>query len=84
MFFTTMFILLPIGGILFYQLQSRIGAEQLLNRKKFAEDNPHLERYLRKSVAYQDFYSRWPPPRETNTVGGMTNEQKKNLLKTCG
>jgi hypothetical protein len=86
MFFTTLFILLPIGGFLFYQIQSRIGEEQMLTRKKFAENNPHLEIYLKRSPAYQQVYSSRPTIVNApyKNIGGMSDEQKKNLLMKCG
>ena len=80
---TIMFLSSFFGFILFYLIQSRIGEEQERERHQFAEANPHLEAYLRRCPAYQNFYSNRPLKKVTYT-GGMTEEQKKSSLKKCG
>lgn len=83
-FLTTIMMLLPIGLILFFLIQSRIGDEQKRERCQFAEANPHLEEYLRRSPAYEYYYSTRPPVEKVQPTGGMTEEQKKSSLRKCG
>lgn len=82
-FFITIMLLSPFGLIMFFLLQARIGDEQKMERQLFAEAHPHLEAYLRRSPAYQEFYSSRPVKRVVY-AGGMTEEQKKSSLKKCG
>jgi len=70
----------PLVLILFFLLQSKIGKEQEKDRYKFAEENPHLEEYLRQSPLYQDYYSTRPQMEKVRNSGGLTEEQKKKLL----
>lgn len=83
-FLTTIMLLCPFGLMLFFLIQSRIGDEQKRERLQFVEANPHLEVYLRKIPAYQDYYSTRPPLEKVRHTGGMTEEQKKSSLRNCG
>ncbi len=76
-------ILCSLGLLVFLynQIQSRIGKEQELIRKIFAEENPQLEPYLRKSLRYKDYYSTIPVVKEVRKTGGMTEEQIKKFIE---
>lgn len=52
--FEFLILLILVGGILFYNIQMRIGQEQEYARRKFIRDNPQL------MIAYKhsDLYSR--------------------------
>ena len=81
-FLTTIMFLSPLVLILFFLLQSKIGKEQEEDQyKKFAEENPHLAEYLKRSPKYQDYYSKCPQMEKVSHSGGMTEEQKEKLLE---
>lgn len=82
--FTIIMLLSPFCLMMFFLIQSRIGDEQKRERHQFAEANPHLEAYLRRTPAYQDYYSTRPPVEKVKHAGGMTDEQKKSSLRKCG
>ncbi len=83
-FIFTVMILLPFGFILFYLIQSRIGDEQKRERRRFVEQNSHLEMYLKLCPTYAGFYLKRPPLQTSECLGGMTETQKKNSLRKCG
>lgn len=80
-FLTTIILLFPLVLILFFILQSKIGKEQEKERYKFADENPHLEEYLRRSPIYQNYYSTRPQMEKVRNSGGMTEEQRKKLIE---